>query len=184
MCIVWTVGNYRAPHWNPTCLWWVSHCLTSQRCEIMRYVRTTWEYYILNIAPRSRRHLIHTVSHSTELMTERSDGTLTIRSAFLGSSSSQFSSQHGEAEPGSSQRVSGNASVWWSLGVKRKGGKEGNNRLVLKTATTVARYEVISTNTDKDRSQSFPLTVLYKRVSCGIAFRGFLSGKRDFFLPL
>lgn len=58
-------------------------------------------------------------------MTERSDGTLTIRSTFLGSSSSQFSSQHGEAEPGSSQRVSGNASVWWGLGAKRKGGREG-----------------------------------------------------------
>lgn len=121
MCIVWTVGNQRAPHWNPTYLWWVSHCLTSQRCEIMRYVRTTWEYYIPNIARRSRRHLTHTVSHSTELMTERSDGTLTIRSTFLGSSSSQFSSQHGEAEPGSSQRVSENA---WGEGGEQSLGVE------------------------------------------------------------
>lgn len=54
----------------------------------------------------------------------------------------------------------------WGLGAKReegREGKEGNNRLVLKTATAAVRCEVLPTNTDKDRSQSFPLTVLHKR---------------------
>lgn len=68
-------GNERTPHWSSTYLCWVSHCLMSQLCEIMRYVRTIWEYCIPKIARRSRRHLTHTVSHSAELVTERPDGT-------------------------------------------------------------------------------------------------------------
>lgn len=74
----------------------------SQLCEIMR-------------------HLTHSVSHSTELITQRSDGTLTIRSTFLRSSCSQFNSLHSEAEADSSHRVSENASMWWWVGAKREG---------------------------------------------------------------